>query len=80
MICPVAAVPPVTPFTCHMTDWFDEPVTVGVKLCVAPARKLTAFGATVTLTAGGGGGAGGVGSPAELSDKACAVGLKKCRE
>ena len=47
---PVAALPPDTPFTCQVTEVFDEPLTVELKVCVAPARTLALGGATVTVT------------------------------
>ena len=54
MIVPVDALPPVTPFTCQVTDEFDVPVTVAVKACVDPARTVAGFGVTVTVMLGGG--------------------------
>lgn len=50
LIVPVAALPPATPFTCQVTDVFNDPVTVALKDCVAPARTLALGGATVTVT------------------------------
>ena len=50
LIVPVAALPPATPFTCQATEVFDEPATVALKDCVAPARTLALAGATVTVT------------------------------
>lgn len=54
LIVPVDATPPATPFTCHVTEEFEEPLTAAVKDCVAPARTLADFGETETVTAGGG--------------------------
>lgn len=48
------ALPPATPFTSHVTDEFDVPVTVAVKDCDALARTFAAFGETETVIAGGG--------------------------
>jgi hypothetical protein len=50
LIVPVAAVPPATPFTCQITEAFDNPVTVALKDFVAPARTLALGGATATVT------------------------------
>jgi hypothetical protein len=50
LIVPVPALPPATPFTCQVTEAFDEPVTVALKDCVAPARTFALGGATVTVT------------------------------
>jgi hypothetical protein len=50
LIVPVPALPPATPFTCQVTEVFDEPVTVALKDCVAPARTLALGGVTVTVT------------------------------
>lgn len=50
LIVPVAALPPDTPFTCQATEVFDEPETVALKDCVAPARTLALGGATVAVT------------------------------
>jgi len=49
LIVPVAALPPVTPFTCQVTAEFDDPVTVALKDCVAPARTFAVAGETVTV-------------------------------
>jgi hypothetical protein len=54
LIVPVDELPPVTPFTCQVTDVFDEPLTVALNGWVAPARTLAGFGETETATAGGG--------------------------
>jgi hypothetical protein len=50
LMAPTAALPPATPFTCQFTDVFDDPVTVALKDCVAPARTLALGGATITVT------------------------------
>jgi len=50
LIVPVAALPPATSFTCQVTAEFDDPVTVALKDCVAPARTLALGGETVTVT------------------------------
>jgi hypothetical protein len=50
LIVPVAALPPATPFTCQVTEVFDDPVTVTVKDCAAPARTFAVAGETVTVT------------------------------
>jgi len=63
LISPVALAPPVTPFTCHVTDIFDEPVTVAANGCVLPARSVAVLGETETFTTGGGGGGGAPGFP-----------------
>jgi len=49
LIVPVAALPPATPFTCQVTAEFDDPVTVALKDCVAPARTFAVAGETVTV-------------------------------
>ena len=50
LIVPVAALPPVTPFTCQVTEVFDDPATVAVKCCVAPARTFALAGEMETVT------------------------------
>ena len=50
LIVPVAALPPATPFTCHVTAVFDDPATVALKDFVAPARTFALAGETVTVT------------------------------
>ena len=50
---PVAAVPPVTPFTFQATDWFAEFFTVAVNCSVLPIRTEAEVGEMVTLTGGG---------------------------
>jgi hypothetical protein len=49
LIVPVAALPPATPFTCHVTAVFDDPATVAPKDFVAPARTFALAGETVTV-------------------------------
>lgn len=51
MIVPVDALPAATPFTCQLTEVFDEPLTDALKLCVLPARTLELLGDTETVTA-----------------------------
>jgi hypothetical protein len=48
-IVPVAALPPATPFTFQVTEVFDDPVTVTLKDCVAPARTFALAGETATV-------------------------------
>ena len=60
LIVPVAAPPPATPFTCHVTEVFDDPATVTLNDCVAPARTFALAGATVTVTLDPAGGALGL--------------------
>lgn len=50
LIVPVAELPPVTPFTCHVTAMFEVPDTVALKVCAAPARTLALVGDTFTVT------------------------------
>jgi hypothetical protein len=50
LIVPVAALPPATPFTCQVTEVFDDPVTVALKDCAAPARTFAVGGETATVT------------------------------
>src|SRR5580692_10812705 len=49
LIVPVAELPPCTPFTCQVTAVFDDPVTVALKDCVAPARTLALAGEILTV-------------------------------
>jgi len=53
VIVPVVALPPVTPFTCHVTAVFADPVTIAVNCCVLKTSTLAGLGDTVTVTAGG---------------------------
>jgi len=48
---PVDALPAVTPFTCQLTEVFDDPLTDALKLCGLPARTLALLGDTETVTA-----------------------------
>jgi hypothetical protein len=57
LIVPVEALPPVTPFTCQVTEVFDDPVTVALNGFVAPARTLALEGEIATVTPGPEGGA-----------------------
>jgi hypothetical protein len=50
LITPVAVLPPVTPFTCQLTVVFDDPVTIALKGCDAPGRRLAVLGETETAT------------------------------
>jgi hypothetical protein len=50
LIVPVEALPPVTPFTCQVTEVFDVPATVALKGFVAPARTVALGGVTMTVT------------------------------
>jgi hypothetical protein len=50
LIVPVDAPPPATPFTCQVTEVFNDPVTVALKDFVAPARTFAIAGETVTVT------------------------------
>jgi len=49
LIVPVAALPPVTPFTNQFTELFAEPVTVALNGCEAPNRTLAELGETATV-------------------------------
>jgi hypothetical protein len=49
LIVPADALPPVTPFTCQLTEVFDEPLTAALKLWVAPIRTLALAGDTETV-------------------------------
>jgi len=50
LIVPVVALPPVTPSTCQVTELFEEPVTVALNDCDAPARTFAVPGETETET------------------------------
>jgi hypothetical protein len=50
LIVPVAALPPATPFICQVTEVFDDPVTVALKDCTAPALTFALAGETITVT------------------------------
>jgi hypothetical protein len=62
VIVPLAALPPATPFTFHVTAVSVALVTVAVKVCVLPSRTELLEGVTETLTERGGGGGGGGGA------------------
>ena len=49
-IVPTVALPPLAPFTCHVTAVFVEPVTVAVNCCVAPVCTDAEVGAMVIPT------------------------------
>jgi hypothetical protein len=55
-IVPVAALPPATPFTLHVTAVFVVFVTVALNASVFPNNTDPLLGATVTTICGGGGG------------------------
>jgi hypothetical protein len=50
LIVPAAALPPVMPFTCQVTEVLDGPVTVALNDFVDPARTFALDGETVTVT------------------------------
>ena len=50
LIVPVVVFPPVTLFTCHVTDVFEAFVTVAVNCCVEEVTTAAVFGLTVTET------------------------------
>ncbi len=52
LIVPCVESPPVTPFTCHVTEVFAAFVTVAVNCCVRPVTTVAVFGLTATETAG----------------------------
>lgn len=60
-IVPTAAFPPAIPFTLQVTDVFEVPVTVAVKVCVCPRNNEAFPGRTLTVIVTGGGGGGGGG-------------------
>jgi hypothetical protein len=49
LIVPVAALPPLAPFTNQFTEIFDEPVKVALNCCESPNRTLAEFGEIETL-------------------------------
>ena len=53
LIVPVAAAPPVTPFTCQVTPVLLVFVTVAVNCCVRPTCTDGVFGDSVTLIGSG---------------------------
>ena len=55
LIVPTVELPPVMPFTLHVTVVFVVLVTDAVNGCVAPSSTFCVPGATETATAGGGG-------------------------
>lgn len=55
LIVPAEVLPPVTPFTCQVTEVFDDPLTVALNACVAPARTLAVLGETDIETPDGAG-------------------------
>jgi hypothetical protein len=50
LIVPAAALPPVTPFTCQVTEVFVVPKIWALNDCVAPARTFAVVGETVSVT------------------------------
>jgi hypothetical protein len=50
---PFPELPPFVPFTCHVTFELLVPDTIAVNCCVAPARRETLLGETVTTTTPG---------------------------
>jgi hypothetical protein len=60
LIVPVAEAPPATPLTFQVTAVFEDPVTVALKVFVAPARTLALAGETMTVTLEPGGGVVGL--------------------
>ena len=79
LIVPVAALPPATPFTCHVTAVFDDPVTVALNDCVAPARTFALAGETETVTLDPEGGVAGIGGRRTLG-RARATGERRSRQ
>ena len=47
---PTVELPPLMPFTVHVTAVLDEPVTVAVNCCVPPARSDALMGVSATET------------------------------
>jgi hypothetical protein len=60
LIVPVAALPSAKPFTCQVTEVFDDPVTEALKDFVAPARTFALAGETTTVTLDPEGGVAGL--------------------
>src|SRR6266699_624422 len=54
LIIPVAALPPLTPFTNHATDVFAESLTVALNCCEPSIRTLAELGEIDTVMPGGG--------------------------
>jgi len=50
LIVPVAVLPPTTPFTCHVTAVFDDPVMTALNDSVAPALTVALDGDTLAVT------------------------------
>ena len=47
---PIAELPPLTPFTDHVTDVLELPLTLAENCCVAPTFKVAVLGLSVTVT------------------------------
>src|SRR5271167_2974374 len=54
-IVPNAILPPATPFTSQVTDWFELLATIAENCLDVPAWTLALAGVTLTLTGGAGG-------------------------
>ena len=54
LIVPVAALPPLMPFTNHVTDVFAEPLTAALNCCEPPIRTFAELGEIDTVMPGGG--------------------------
>ena len=52
---PTEELPPEMLLTRHVTEVFEEPVTVAANCCVWPRKRLAVVGWTATETGGGGG-------------------------
>jgi hypothetical protein len=50
LIVPEAVFPPATPFTCHVTAVFDDPVMTALNDSVAPALSVALDGETLAVT------------------------------
>ena len=48
---PTVALPPVVPFTCHVTAVLVVPVTVAIKTCKVPVLTWVTAGFVLTVTA-----------------------------
>jgi hypothetical protein len=49
LMVPVETAPPLTPFTCQVTELFEDPETVALNDFVAPTRTVAVDGETATL-------------------------------
>ena len=76
LIVPTVALPPVVPFTCHVTAVFVVPVTVSVNCFDWPGLTVADAGVTVTVIGGG-----GALPPQEVSNRQTArLGIRKMTE